>query len=210
MKKIIVGLKRVIDYNVRVRVKSDQSGVEKDGVKMSINPFDEIALEEALRIKEKGLVDEIVVVSIGGDDCQQQLRTGLAMGADRAILVVASQELYPLTLSKVLHEIVKDEQPMIVLLGKQAIDNDNNQVGQMLAALWELGYKKIPVTLINYFSDKIMTDKDNSLLKEDIIKHSETGNLYEPKSTKHLIFCNESKKWHPITLVSSLYNLSLK
>lgn len=137
MKKIIVGLKRVIDYNVRVRVKSDQSGVEKDGVKMSINPFDEIALEEALRIKEKGLVDEIVVVSIGSDDCQQQLRTGLAMGADRAILVKASQELYPLTLSKVLHEIVKDEQPMIVLLGKQAIDNDNNQVGQMLAALWD-------------------------------------------------------------------------
>ena len=137
MKKIIVGLKRVIDYNVRVRVKSDQSGVEKDGVKMSINPFDEIALEEALRIKEKGLVDEIVVVSIGSDDCQQQLRTGLAMGADRAILVEASQDLYPLTLSKVLHEIVKDEQPMIVLLGKQAIDNDNNQVGQMLAALWD-------------------------------------------------------------------------
>ena len=136
MKKIIVGIKRVIDYNVRVRVKSDQSGVEKDGVKMSINPFDEIALEEALRIKEKGLVEEIVVVSIGSDDCQQQLRTGLAMGADRAILVEASQELYPLTLSKVLHEIVKDEQPMIVLLGKQAIDNDNNQVGQMLAALW--------------------------------------------------------------------------
>ena len=137
MKKIIVGIKRVIDYNVRVRVKSDQSGVEKDGVKMSINPFDEIALEEALRIKEKGLVEEIVVVSIGSDDCQQQLRTGLAMGADRAILVEASQELYPLTLSKVLHEIVKDEQPMIVLLGKQAIDNDNNQVGQMLAALWD-------------------------------------------------------------------------
>ena len=137
MKKIIVGIKRVIDYNVRVRVKSDQSGVEKDGVKMSINPFDEIALEEALRIKEKGLVEEIVVVSIGSDDCQQQLRTGLAMGADRAILVEASQELYPLTLSKVLYEIVKDEQPMIVLLGKQAIDNDNNQVGQMLAALWD-------------------------------------------------------------------------
>jgi|TARA_B100000085_G_scaffold258143_1_gene259996 electron transfer flavoprotein beta subunit len=137
VKKIIVGLKRVIDYNVRVRVKSDQSGVEKDGVKMSINPFDEIALEEALRIKEKGLVDEIVVVSIGNDDCQQQLRTGLAMGADRAILVEAPQDLYPLTLSKVLHEIVKDEQPMIVLLGKQAIDNDNNQVGQMLAALWD-------------------------------------------------------------------------
>ena len=137
MKKIIVGLKRVIDYNVRVRVKGDQSGVEKDGVKMSINPFDEIALEEALRIKEKGLADEIIVVSIGSEDCQQQLRTGLAMGADRAILVETSQELYPLTLSKLLIEVINDEQPLIVLLGKQAIDNDNNQVGQMLAALWD-------------------------------------------------------------------------
>ena len=137
MKKIIVGLKRVIDYNVRVRVKGDQSGVEKDGVKMSINPFDEIALEEALRIKEKGLADEIIVVSIGSEDCQQQLRTGLAMGADRAILVETSQELYPLTLSKLLLEVINDEQPLIVLLGKQAIDNDNNQVGQMLAALWD-------------------------------------------------------------------------
>jgi len=137
LKKIIVGLKRVIDYNVRVRVKSDKSGVEKDGVKMSINPFDEIALEEALRIKEKGLADEIIVVSIGSEDCQQQLRTGLAMGADRAILVETSQELYPLTLSKLLIEVINDEQPLIVLLGKQAIDNDNNQVGQMLAALWD-------------------------------------------------------------------------
>tara|TARA_B100001113_G_scaffold189749_1_gene155419 strand:- start:2324 stop:3091 length:768 start_codon:yes stop_codon:yes gene_type:complete len=137
LKKIIVGLKRVIDYNVRVRVKGDQSGVEKDGVKMSINPFDEIALEEALRIKEKGLADEIIVVSIGSEDCQQQLRTGLAMGADRAILVETSQELYPLTLSKLLLEVINDEQPLIVLLGKQAIDNDNNQVGQMLAALWD-------------------------------------------------------------------------
>ena len=137
MKKIIVGLKRVIDYNVRVRVKSDQSGVEKDGVKMSINPFDEIALEEALRIKEKGLADEIIVVSIGTDECQQQLRTGLAMGADRAILVETTNDLYPLTISKILLEIVNKENPHIVLLGKQAIDNDNNQVGQMLAALWD-------------------------------------------------------------------------
>ena len=104
---------------------------------MSINPFDEIALEEALRIKEKGLADEIIVVSIGSEDCQQQLRTGLAMGADRAILVETSQELYPLTLSKLLLEVINDEQPLIVLLGKQAIDNDNNQVGQMLAALWD-------------------------------------------------------------------------
>ncbi len=136
MKKIIVGLKRVIDYNVRVRVRSDESGVETDGVKMSINPFDEIALEEALRIKEKNLADEVIVVSIGGSECQQQLRTGLAMGADRAILVETDSSLDPLSISKVLYEIISTEDPFLVILGKQAIDNDNNQVGQMLSAIW--------------------------------------------------------------------------
>ena len=136
MKKIIVGLKRVIDYNVRVRVRSDESGVETDGVKMSINPFDEIALEEALRIKEKNQADEVIVVSIGSSECQQQLRTGLAMGADRAILVEAESSLDPLSISKVFHEIIKTEDPFLVILGKQAIDNDNNQVGQMLSAIW--------------------------------------------------------------------------
>ena len=136
MKKIIVGLKRVIDYNVRVRVRSDESGVETDGVKMSINPFDEIALEEALRIKEKNLADEVIVVSIGGNECQQQLRTGLAMGADRAILVETDSSLDPLSISKVLYEIISTEDPFLVILGKQAIDNDNNQVGQMLSAIW--------------------------------------------------------------------------
>jgi electron transfer flavoprotein beta subunit len=137
VKKIIVGLKRVIDYNVRVRVRSDESGVETDGVKMSINPFDEIALEEALRIKEKNQADEVVVVSIGGSECQQQLRTGLAMGADRAILVETDTSLDPLSVSKALHEIIKTENPFLVILGKQAIDNDNNQVGQMLSAIWD-------------------------------------------------------------------------
>ena len=137
MKKIIVGLKRVIDYNVRVRVRSDESGVETDGVKMSINPFDEIALEEALRIKEKNQADEVIVVSIGSSECQQQLRTGLAMGADRAILVETDTSLDPLSISKVLHEIIKTEDPILVILGKQAIDNDNNQVGQMLSAIWD-------------------------------------------------------------------------
>ena len=136
MKKIIVGLKRVIEYNVRVRVRSDESGVETDGVKMSINPFDEIALEEALRIKEKNQADEVIVVSIGSSECQQQLRTGLAMGADRAILVEAESSLDPLSISKVFHEIIKTEDPFLVILGKQAIDNDNNQVGQMLSAIW--------------------------------------------------------------------------
>lgn len=137
MKKIIVGLKRVIDYNVRVRVRGDESGVETDGVKMSINPFDEIALEEALRIKENNQADEVIVVSIGSSECQQQLRTGLAMGADRAILVESDTSLDPLSISKVLHEIIKTEDPILVILGKQAIDNDNNQVGQMLSAIWD-------------------------------------------------------------------------
>ena len=137
MKKIIVGLKRVIDYNVRVRVRSDGNGVETDGVKMSINPFDEIALEEALRIKESGDADEVIVISIGANDSQQQLRTGLAMGADRAILIETNSILEPLTISKLFYEIVNREQPSLVFLGKQAIDNDNNQVGQMLAAIWD-------------------------------------------------------------------------
>jgi len=137
VKKIIVGLKRVIDYNVRIRVRSDGSGVETDGVKMSINPFDEIALEEALRIKENGNADEVIVISIGANESQQQLRTGLAMGADRAILIETNSQLEPLTISKLFHEIVTREQPLLVFLGKQAIDNDNNQVGQMLAALWD-------------------------------------------------------------------------
>ena len=137
MKKIIVGLKRVIDYNVRVRVRSDGNGVETDGVKMSINPFDEIALEEALRIKENGNADEVIVISIGANDSQQQLRTGLAMGADRAILIETNSILEPLTISKLFYKIVNREQPSLVFLGKQAIDNDNNQVGQMLAAIWD-------------------------------------------------------------------------
>ena len=136
MDKILVGLKRVVDYNVRVRVKSDGSGVETDGVKMSINPFDEIALEEALRIKERGEANEVVVVSIGSSDSQQQLRTGLAMGADRAILITAEGETDALTRARALLEIVNREQPGLVMLGKQAIDDDNNQTGQMLAALW--------------------------------------------------------------------------
>ena len=136
MDKILVGLKRVVDYNVRVRVKSDGSGVDTDGVKMSINPFDEIALEEALRIRERGEAREVVVVSIGPGDAQQQLRTGLAMGADRAILVETSIATDPLTCAKVLLALVTREKPDLVLLGKQAIDNDNSQTGQMLAALW--------------------------------------------------------------------------
>lgn len=136
MEKILVGLKRVVDYNVRVRVKSDGSGVETDGVKMSINPFDEIALEEALRIKERGDASEVVVVSMGTADAQQQLRTGLAMGADRAILVDTPANVDSLSRARILLALVERESTDLVLLGKQAIDDDNSQVGQMLAALW--------------------------------------------------------------------------
>ncbi len=136
MDKILVGLKRVVDYNVRVRVKSDGTGVETDGVKMSINPFDEIALEEALRIKERGDAAEVIVVSIGTSAAQQQLRTGLAMGADRAILVETDADTDALSRARALLEIVNRESPGLVILGKQAIDDDNNQTGQMLAALW--------------------------------------------------------------------------
>ncbi len=134
--KILVGIKRVVDYNVRIRVRPDGSGVDTDGVKMSINPFDEIALEEALRIREAGDAEEVIVVSLGGNECQQQLRTGLAMGADRAIQVDTAEKLQPLTLARAFLKLVEKEQPGLVILGKQAIDDDNSQTGQMLAALW--------------------------------------------------------------------------
>ena len=137
MRRIMVGVKRVVDYNVRVRVKPDNTGVVTEGVKMSINPFDEIALEEALRIKEKGLADEVLAVSIGPADAQQQLRTALAMGADRAILVQTDASVPPLSVAKIFRQLVDKEQPFLVLLGKQAIDDDNGQAPQMLAALWD-------------------------------------------------------------------------
>ncbi len=136
MQKILVCVKRVVDYNVRVRVKPDGSGVVTEGVKMSINPFDEIALEEALRIKERGEADEVIVMSIGPADAQQQLRTGLAMGADRAILVQTDDPVEPLCAARAMLVTIEKEQPGLVILGKQAIDDDNSQTGQMLAALW--------------------------------------------------------------------------
>ena len=135
MDKILVCIKRVVDYNVKIRIKPDETDVVTEGVKMSINPFDEIALEEALRIKESGQANEVIIVSVGSDDCQQQLRTGLAMGADRAILVEHPENTEPLTVAKLLHQIVQQEQPELILLGKQAIDDDCNQTGQMLAEL---------------------------------------------------------------------------
>jgi electron transfer flavoprotein beta subunit len=137
MKRILVGIKRVVDANVRIRVKPDGSGIEADGVKMAINPFDEIALEEALRIKERGLADEVVVVSIGVLEAQQQLRTALAMGADRAVHVRSDASVEPLVAAQVFLKLIAREEPMLVILGKQAIDDDNSQTGPMLAALWD-------------------------------------------------------------------------
>lgn len=133
--KILVSVKRVADYKAVIRIKADGSGVDTANIKMTMNPFDEIAVEEAIRLKEKGLATEIIAVSIGSDTSQETLRTALAMGADRAILVKADHEIQPLAAAKILRKIVEQETPGLVILGKQAIDTDNNQVGQMLAAL---------------------------------------------------------------------------
>ncbi|WP_227247493.1 electron transfer flavoprotein subunit beta/FixA family protein [Paraburkholderia caribensis] len=133
--KILVTVKRVVDYNVKVRVKSDGSGVDIANVKMSMNPFDEIAVEEAVRLKEAGVATEVVAVSCGVTQCQETLRTALAIGADRGILVESTEELQPLAVAKILKALVDKEQPQLVILGKQAIDDDSNQTGQMLAAL---------------------------------------------------------------------------
>ncbi|WP_341249816.1 electron transfer flavoprotein subunit beta/FixA family protein [Cupriavidus pauculus] len=133
--KILVSVKRVVDYNVKVRVKSDGSGVDIANVKMSMNPFDEIAVEEAVRLKEKGVVTEVIAVSCGVAQCQETLRTAMAIGADRGILVETNEELQPLAVAKLLKALIEKEQPGLVILGKQAIDDDCNQTGQMLAAL---------------------------------------------------------------------------
>jgi len=133
--KVLVPVKRVVDYNVKVRVKSDQTGVDIANVKMSMNPFDEIAVEEAMRLKEKGTVSEVVAISCGVAQCQETLRTAMAIGADRGVLVQTDEELQPLAVAKILKGIAEKEQPDLIILGKQAIDDDANQTGQMLAAL---------------------------------------------------------------------------
>ncbi|MEY2864195.1 MAG: hypothetical protein RLY58_1902 [Pseudomonadota bacterium] len=137
--KALVAVKRVVDYNVKVRVKADKTGVDLTNVKMSINPFCEIAVEEAVRLKEKGVVTEIVVVSVGPSTAQEQIRSAMALGADRGILVQTDDAVGPLAVAKILKGIVDQEQPQIILMGKQAIDDDNNQTGQMLAALMGVG-----------------------------------------------------------------------
>src|SRR5579863_4249521 len=133
--KALVAVKRVVDYNVKVRVKADHTGVETANVKMSMNPFDEIAVEEALRLREAGTVEEVIAVSCGIQQCQETIRTALAMGADRGVLVQTDAELQPLAVAKLLKAVIAEEKPELVILGKQAIDDDSNQTGQMLAAL---------------------------------------------------------------------------
>ncbi|MDW4500540.1 electron transfer flavoprotein subunit beta/FixA family protein [Sulfitobacter sp. D35] len=162
--KVLVPVKRVIDYNVKVRVKADGSGVDLANVKMSMNPFDEISVEQAIRLKEAGQADEVVVVSIGVKQAQETLRTALAMGADRAILVVAAddvhQDIEPLSVAKILKAIVDEEQPGLVLCGKQAIDNDMNATGQMLAAL--LGWSQAT------FASEIAIDGDKAKVTREV------------------------------------------
>jgi electron transfer flavoprotein beta subunit len=163
--KVLVPVKRVVDYNVKIRVKADGSGVDIANVKMSMNPFDEIANEEAIRLKEKGAASEVVAVSLGEAKCQETLRTALAMGADRAIHVESSAELQPLTVAKLLKAIVEREQPALVLMGKQAIDDDSNQTGQMLAAL--LGWGQAT------FASKLEIEGDHALVDREVDEGTE-------------------------------------
>jgi electron transfer flavoprotein beta subunit len=158
--KVLVPVKRVVDYNVKVRVKSDGSGVDIANVKMSMNPFDEIAVEEAVRLREKGVITEVIAVSCGVTQCQETLRTAMAIGADRAILVETTDELQPLAVAKLLKALIDKEQPGLVILGKQAIDDDCNQTGQMLAALADLAQAT--------FASKVEVADGNALVTREV------------------------------------------
>ena len=170
--KILVPVKRVVDYNVKVRVKSDGTGVELANVKMSMNPFDEIAVEEALRLREKGVATEVIAVSIGVQQSQETIRTALAMGADRGILVVTDQPTESLAVAKILAAIAKEEQPGLIILGKQAIDDDANQTGQMLSAL--LGWPQ------GTFASKVTVDGEHVTVAREVDGGSETVELKLP------------------------------
>ena len=170
--KVLVPVKRVVDYNVKVRVKSDQSGVDLANVKMSMNPFDEIAVEEAVRLKEKGIVTEIIAVSCGILQCQETLRTAMAIGADRGILVETNEELQPLAVAKLLKALVDKEQPQLIILGKQAIDDDANQTGQMLAALADLPQAT--------FASKVEVEGDKAKVTREVDGGSETLSISLP------------------------------
>ena len=170
--KVLVPVKRVVDYNVKVRVKSDQTGVDLANVKMSMNPFDEIAVEEAVRLKEKGIVTEIIAVSCGVAQCQETLRTAMAIGADRGILVETNEELQPLAVAKLLKALIEKEQPQLIILGKQAIDDDANQTGQMLAALADLPQAT--------FASKVEVQGDKVKVTREVDGGSETLSISMP------------------------------
>jgi len=170
--KVLVSVKRVVDFNVKVRVKADGTGVETANVKMSMNPFDEIAVEEAVRLKEAGVATEIVVVSCGVQACQETLRTALAIGADRAVLVETDAELQPLAVAKLLKALCQKESPRLVIMGKQAIDDDSNQTGQMLAAL--LGWPQAT------FASKIKLEKDQAVVTREVDGGLETDAIRLP------------------------------
>ena len=170
--KALVAVKRVVDYNVKIRVKSDQTAVETSNVKMSMNPFDEIAVEEAVRIKEAGIVDEIIAISVGTDQSQETLRTAMAMGADRSILVNARSDLEPILVAKLLKALVMKENPDFVIMGKQAIDDDSNQTGQMLASL--LGWGQAT------FASKIVVNKDIAEVTREVDGGLETLSVKLP------------------------------
>ncbi len=170
--KIVVPGKRVVDYNVKVRVKSDGSGVDIANVKMSMNPFDEIAVEEAVRLKEAGVASEVIVVSAGVAQSQETLRTALAIGADRAILIESSEELQPLAVAKLLKALIDKEQPQLIILGKQAIDDDSNQTGQMLAALANLPQAT--------FASKVVVSAGKATVSREVDGGSETLSLTLP------------------------------
>ncbi len=170
--KVLVSVKRVVDYNVKVRVKSDGSGVDTANVKMSMNPFDEIAIEEAVRLKEKGVVTEVIAVSCGVTQCQETLRTAMAIGADRAILVETAVELQPLAVAKLLKALIDKEQPGLIILGKQAIDDDCNQTGQMLAALADLPQ--------GTFASKVEIVEGKASITREVDGGSETVSLTLP------------------------------
>ena len=170
--KVLVPVKRVVDYNVKVRVKSDGTGVDIANVKMSMNPFDEIAVEEAVRLKEKGIVTEVIAVSCGDAKCQETLRTAMAIGADRGILVETTEELQPLAVAKLLKALVDKEQPSLIILGKQAIDDDANQTGQMLAALADLPQAT--------FASKVDLAADKVTVSREVDGGMETLNLTLP------------------------------
>ena len=170
--KVLVAVKRVIDYNVKVRVKADQSGVELANVKMSMNPFDEIGVEEALRLREAGKAEEIIAISLGPQQCQETIRTALAMGADRGIHVKTDEELQPLAIAKLLKAVIDEEQPGLVILGKQAIDDDSNQTGQMVAGL--LGWPQAT------FASELDIGTDNARITREVDGGLETVEINVP------------------------------